>query len=136
MVIWLFLGYFFGLFQKESYFCIKVKTIHEMKDTVYIVISQRGEYEDYRTEIEKVFNNLKDARKFAKEFESEHLVDAKEEEIYSIVPKDIFLEYDWDDAEEYKGYTKAQYEAQDKRCDTAYGVGVYGRCMIEKFKVN
>ena len=106
------------------------------KKKVYIVISQHGYYEDYRTRIEKVFYNLKDAKKFKDEFEKEHLVGLLENEVYNIVPKDIFYEYAWDeDNPDYKGYTMEQFEAQNKRVDMAYGFGSYGHCYIEEHEI-
>lgn len=108
----------------------------DKKQKVYIVISQHGDYEDYRTNIEKVFYNLKDAKKFIDDFEKEHLVGLSEDEVYNIVPKDIFYEYLWDDDNsDYKGYTKEQFEAQNDRVDKAYGLYSYHPCVIEEFEV-
>lgn len=106
------------------------------KKKVYIVISQHGDYEDYRTRIEKVFHNLKDAKKFAEEFDKEHLVDLPEEELFNIVPKDIFYDYTWNDDEpDYKGYKKEQFEVQNERVDIAYGFNSYGHCYIEEHEI-
>lgn len=106
------------------------------KKKVYIVISQHGDYEDYRTRIEKVFYALKDAKKFKDEFEKEHLVGLSENEVYNIVPKDIFYEYTWDEDElDYKGYTREQFEAQNERVEKAYGFYSYGHCFIEEHDI-
>lgn len=108
----------------------------EKKCKCYIVVSQHGDYEDYRTNIEKVFYNLKNAKKFLDEFEKEHLVDISEEELFNIIPKDIFYDYAWDEDEpNYKGYTREQFEAQNKRVDMAYGFGSYGHCFIEEHEI-
>lgn len=108
----------------------------DKKQKVYIVISQHGDYEDYRTNIEKVFYNLKDANKFREEFDKEHLVGLSEDEVYNIVPEDIFSEYPWnEDKPDYKGYTREQFEAQNDRVDEAYGLNYYGHCFIEEFEV-
>lgn len=108
----------------------------DKKQKVYIVISQHGDYEDYRTNVEKVFYNLKDANKFQKEFDKEHLVGLSEDEVYNIVPKDIFDEYPWDEDElDYKGYTREQFEEQNDRVDKAYGLYCYHPCVIEEFEV-
>ena len=108
----------------------------EKKNKCYIVISQHGDYEDYRTRIEKVFYTLKDAKKFKDEFEKGHLVGFSDEEVYNIVPKDIFHEYAWDDDEpDYKGYTREQFEAQNDRVDKAYGFNSYGHCYIEEHEI-
>lgn len=110
------------------------KNMRMEKNKVYIVVSQRGQYETYMTRIEKVFRNKKEAKKFLDKFEREHLVGLPKEEVYNIVPEDVFYEYDWAGTD-YRGYTRKQFEAQSDRIDEAYGFFSFGKCVIEEFEV-
>lgn len=115
---------------------------------VYIVISVHGEYEDRIENIEKVFAKYEDAVNFQKEFDKERFIeylafDDNEDAIYNIVPRDIFDSWPYEEPEsdsedfiydaEYKGYTLAQYRAQEDRINLAYEC--WQRSTIEEHEV-
>ena len=115
---------------------------------VYIVISAHGEYEEYYTNVEKVFAKREDAVKFCEEFDREHLVEYsiyedEEDAVYSIVPRDIYDRWPYEEPEndaddyiydaEYQGYTLEQYRTQEDRVNLMYEN--WRRCTIEEHEV-
>ena len=112
---------------------------------VYIVISVHGSYEDYRENIEGVFWEKEDAEEFAKAFDDEHVIDLygmdpdeQDDMVYNIMPQEIYINWPYDEAAdslapEYEGYTRDQYDAQDRRISLLYMD--YGNCHIEEHEV-
>lgn len=115
---------------------------------VYIVISAHGEYEDRVEKIEKVFAKYADAVMFRSVFDYEHFIDCSaykdmDDAVYSIVPRDIYDSWPYEEPEndaddyiydaEYQGYTLEQFRAQEDRVNLMYEH--WHRCTIEEHEV-
>lgn len=103
---------------------------------VYIVEQSSGSYDDYVNRILKIFCDKQKAEEFAKKIDDEFFIPI--DEIYTIVPRDIYEDWPCDDKGEYVnsyyGYTYDEFIKQDERVTLTYME--YSPCTITEYEVN
>lgn len=105
---------------------------------VYCVFQSSGSYDTYFYRLIKIFDSYTKALKFKKKTDKECCINNNDDDIFTIIPKDIFEDWPYDeetfeDEPSYKGYTLKQYNLQDKRLQNAYME--YGECDIKEMEV-
>lgn len=107
-----------------------------MNTKVFVVISDSGSFDNYISKIEGIFSTEEKAKKFAKKFDAEHIV--KDDEIYNIVPREIFENWDEDASgdlvQHFKGYSIEDFEKQHDRISLYYDY--YSACRIKSYEVD
>ena len=107
-----------------------------MNTKVFVVISNSGSFDNYISQIEGIFSTEEKAKKFAKEFDAKHII--KDDEIYNIVPQEIFEDCDSDASgdlvQHFKHYNIEDFEKQHDRINLYRDS--YFPCRIKAYEID